>query len=293
MARAVGIHLIIATQRPSVDVITGLIKANFPARIAFAVTSQTDSRVILDVPGAERLLGRGDMLFMAPDAGKLERLQGTFLDDEEINRIVRYWKGFRTLPDRPVDARQRDARTGDEHKDVPWDTGETTGGGDPLLSDPSQSVKRALPMTPQPSIPDPRLPTTGLQQAPLFAQIEALKSADERDELFEDALRVVKETGRGSVSLLQRRLRIGYNRASRIIDQLEEAGLLGPDQGGSMGRVVYLDAEGQSAAPVAQTNQPRVVGSDESTSDEEDADVDGALEDDDPADGPRPRIWIT
>ncbi|RME50634.1 MAG: DNA translocase FtsK, partial [Caldilineae bacterium] len=97
MARAVGIHLIVATQRPSVDVITGLIKANFPARIAFAVTSQTDSRVILDVPGAERLLGRGDMLFMAPDASKLERLQGSFLSEEEIGRIVRYWKGIRSL----------------------------------------------------------------------------------------------------------------------------------------------------------------------------------------------------
>ncbi|NJN83212.1 MAG: DNA translocase FtsK, partial [Caldilineaceae bacterium] len=92
MARAVGIHLIIATQRPSVDVITGLIKANFPARIAFAVTSQIDSRVILDIPGAERLLGRGDMLFMAPDTSKLERLQGTYLHDDEITRVVRYWR---------------------------------------------------------------------------------------------------------------------------------------------------------------------------------------------------------
>ncbi len=97
MARAVGMHLIIATQRPSVDVITGLIKANFPTRIAFAVTSQTDSRVILDTPGAERLLGRGDMLFMPPDSSKLERLQGTYLNDDEINRIVRYWKGIRSL----------------------------------------------------------------------------------------------------------------------------------------------------------------------------------------------------
>src|SRR5690606_23685719 len=97
MARAVGIHLIIATQRPSVDVITGLIKANFPARIAFAVSSQVDSRVILDVPGAERLLGRGDMLFMGPDASKLERIQGTFLSDDEISRTVRYWKGIRSL----------------------------------------------------------------------------------------------------------------------------------------------------------------------------------------------------
>jgi S-DNA-T family DNA segregation ATPase FtsK/SpoIIIE len=94
MGRAVGIHLIISTQRTSVDVITGLIKASFPARIAFAVTSQIDSRVILDIPGAERLLGRGDMLFFPPDANRLERLQGAFIDDEEINRIVYYWKTY-------------------------------------------------------------------------------------------------------------------------------------------------------------------------------------------------------
>ncbi len=95
MSRATGIHLILATQRPSVDVVTGLIKANFPARIAFAVTSQIDSRVILDTPGAEALLGRGDMLFMRPDSSKLERLQGCFVSDGELEKLVRYWKGVR------------------------------------------------------------------------------------------------------------------------------------------------------------------------------------------------------
>ncbi len=92
MARATGIHLIISTQRPSVDVVTGLIKANFPARIAFAVASSVDSRVILDQPGAEKLLGRGDMLFQSPDAAAPLRMQGVFVSDEEINRITRYWK---------------------------------------------------------------------------------------------------------------------------------------------------------------------------------------------------------
>ena len=95
MSRATGIHLVLATQRPSVDVITGLIKANFPARIAFAVTSQIDSRVILDGPGAEKLLGRGDMLFMAPDSAKLARIQGCFVSDKEIERIVEFWKSGR------------------------------------------------------------------------------------------------------------------------------------------------------------------------------------------------------
>jgi len=99
MARATGIHLIIATQRPSVDVVTGLIKANFPTRIAFAVTSQIDSRVILDSPGAEKLLGQGDMLYMASDSSKLARLQGCYVSDEEINNIVTFWRS--TVP-KPV-----------------------------------------------------------------------------------------------------------------------------------------------------------------------------------------------
>jgi len=101
MARATGIHLVLATQRPSTDVITGLIKANFPSRIAFAVTSQIDSRVILDTPGAERLLGRGDMLMMRPDAGKLLRVQGCFVADEEINRVVSFWKAASAGEERP------------------------------------------------------------------------------------------------------------------------------------------------------------------------------------------------
>jgi len=102
MARATGIHLILATQRPSTDVITGLIKANFPSRIAFAVTSQIDSRVILDTPGAERLLGRGDLLLMRPDVGKLQRIQGCFVADEEISQIVQFWKGVAGSELRPA-----------------------------------------------------------------------------------------------------------------------------------------------------------------------------------------------
>jgi S-DNA-T family DNA segregation ATPase FtsK/SpoIIIE len=248
MARAIGIHLIIATQRPSVDVITGLIKANFPSRIAFAVTSQTDSRVILDVPGAERLLGRGDMLFMAPDASKLERLQGTFLNDEEINRIIRYWKGFRTLDD-------RSSTTLSSGLAAPTDDLDSHASGrsadrSSLFDDAGKSS----------------LPATGLSQPPLLDlpildQVKAMQAADGRDEFFEEAVRIVRETGRGSVSLLQRKLRIGYNRASRLVDQLEEAGVLGPDQGGAAGREVMgrelTDEEEETAG---EPLQPRIIG---------------------------------
>lgn len=233
MARAVGIHLIIATQRPSVDVITGLIKANFPARIAFAVTSQTDSRVILDVPGAERLLGRGDMLFMAPDASKLERLQGTFTHDDEINQLVRYWKGIRSLD------------TPSPILDAPEDSEAAA------LDASSAMAEIALPPLPEASNrrPAASAPLTGLSQAPLFEEIEALRKVDARDELFTAAVRAVEEEGRGSISLLQRKLRIGYNRAARLVEQLEEAGILGPDAGGTAGRPLLTGAPPDMAEP--------------------------------------------
>ena len=233
MARAVGIHVIIATQRPSVDVITGLIKANFPSRIAFAVSSQIDSRVILDEPGAERLLGRGDMLYRPPDAGRPERVQGTYLNDEEINRVVRYWKGIRSL-----DGGQADSSTS------VLDTGDAQ----PLAS--SDVVLPALqPMSSR----DPGAPGQPL----LFAEIEEMKAHDARDELFDEAVRVVESAGRGSVSLLQRKLRIGYSRASRLVDQMEEAGVLGPDQGGNHGRSVLTQSASTPGTPPAPP--PRII----------------------------------
>jgi S-DNA-T family DNA segregation ATPase FtsK/SpoIIIE len=170
MARATGIHLIIATQRPSVDVLTGLIKANFPARIAFAVASQIDSRVILDAPGAERLLGRGDMLFQPPDAAKPIRVQGTFVDDPDIERIVSHWRQ---------------------------------------------------------EIPEP-------QYEPDWVNVPVYKpdsDEDGSDPLMEQALAVVEEHGTISTSMLQRKLRIGYNRAARLVEQLEEEGIIGPSEG--------------------------------------------------------------
>ena len=270
MARAIGIHLIIATQRPSVDVITGLIKANFPSRIAFAVTSQTDSRVILDVPGAERLLGRGDMLFMAPDASKLERIQGTFLHEDEINKLVRHWKGIRQLNNdaftQPL-FEEPGAGVESASSSLPPSTPiNRAAAGDsasPVSAAPRPDLRGA------PSRPPMTTPSTGNvidqmrkvpgssqtrygappEQGSLFEEIEQMKAEDARDELFEEAIRTVRENGRGSVSLLQRKLRIGYNRASRLVDQLEEAGILGPDAGGTSGREVLTP---QSA--------PRIIG---------------------------------
>ncbi len=178
LARATGIHLIIATQRPSADVITGLIKANFPARIAFAVASNMDSRVILDQPGAERLLGRGDMLFQAPDAPAPVRLQGAYVSEEEVSRLARFWQAQSSAngaPERP----------------------------DKALYTSSSS----LPLT----------------QEPLWKELQ--KDPDE-DPLTEEALRIIRKEGRASVSMLQRKLRIGYTRSSRLVEKLEEQGII-------------------------------------------------------------------
>ena len=246
MARAVGIHLIIATQRPSVDVITGLIKANFPARIAFAVTSQIDSRVVLDVPGAESLLGRGDMLFMVPDASKLERLQGAFLDDPETNRIVRYWQNYHKLETYI----QGHGENEEESEPLPLLTPPAS-----LLEERAENGAEGAPQGDEPEpLPLPeqddesihkRAPMPagdfGLPKRPADA---AAAQANARDELFDEAVQVVSEAGRGSLTILQRKLRVGYNRASRLVEQLEAAGILGPDRGRSQGREVYLqDAE--------------------------------------------------
>jgi S-DNA-T family DNA segregation ATPase FtsK/SpoIIIE len=228
MARAVGIHLVIATQRPSVDVVTGLIKANFPARIAFAVTSQIDSRVILDTPGAEQLLGRGDMLYMAPDASKLQRLQGCFVSDRETARLVSYWKGARTLgPElEPLDPSM-----------VVADADASDG-----LSAPALSGRTPAPSTD--TLEPPWLPGQETLQQPLWDQVAAAEqAASGRDDLYAQAVEEVRRSGRASVSLLQRRLRVGYSRAARLIDELEANGVIGPDQGGSRGREVRSGGE--------------------------------------------------
>ncbi len=188
LARATGIHMILATQRPSVDVVTGLIKANFPARIAFAVASNTDSRVILDQPGAERLLGRGDMLFQAPDAPAPVRLQGVFVSDIEINRLVEYWRTLAGTAGSPYAA-----------------------AGTPNMS--ADILPAGIP----------------LKQVPMFEDITAVQG----DPLLNDAIDICRREGRCSVSMLQRKLRIGYTRSARLVDTMAEKGIVGSPEPGT------------------------------------------------------------
>jgi S-DNA-T family DNA segregation ATPase FtsK/SpoIIIE len=183
-ARATGIHLILATQRPSVNVVTGLIKANIPSRIAFSMASQIDSRTVLDAPGAEDLIGRGDMLFQPSDAPKPTRMQGVFVSDREINAVVTHW---------------RDQGLPDYQLGIVASAERSSGGG-----------------------------------------TDRGRDDEPADRLFDEAVQVVAEHDRASASLLQRRLRIGYARAARIIDQLEEKGYIGSFDG-STARVVNRD----------------------------------------------------
>ena len=196
LARATGIHLVISTQRPSVDVVTGLIKANFPARIAFAVASGVDSRVILDQLGAERLLGRGDMLFQAPDAPAPIRIQSAFVSDAEINRLASYWRRFTVSTNSP------------ERPDMPA----------------AFATNKGVP----------------LKQAPLWEEMEEEQDLDSR---FDEAISIIKEEGQASISMLQRKMRIGYTRAARIVDKMEEKGLVSEPDPRTQIREVLIDEE--------------------------------------------------
>ncbi len=180
LSRAVGIHLILATQRPSVDVITGVIKANFPSRISFKVASKVDSRTVLDANGADKLLGKGDMLFMRPGESKLIRAQGSLLKDSEIERVVNFIK------------------------------------------------EQAEPV---------------FEEAILKEQVKTMNFPErEKDELFEEATRLILESNQASVSILQRRLMLGYARAARLIDSMEQEGIVGPYQG-SKPRKILVDRQ--------------------------------------------------
>jgi DNA segregation ATPase FtsK/SpoIIIE, S-DNA-T family len=183
MSRAVGIHLIVATQRPSVDVITGVIKANFPARMAFQVATKVDSRTILDMNGAEKLLGKGDMLFLPPGSPEAIRIHNAYIGLEEIEKIIDHINHQPPFPKQPLPA----------FVDEETASREGLGGG-------------------------------------------------KRDPLFDQAMRIVVRTQQGSVSILQRRLKVGYSRAARLIDELEDAGVVGSFEG-SKAREVMMQPE--------------------------------------------------
>jgi S-DNA-T family DNA segregation ATPase FtsK/SpoIIIE len=184
MARAAGMHMILATQRPSVDVLTGLIKANFPTRISFKVASKIDSRTILDNSGAEHLLGAGDMLFLAPGTSTLKRIHGAYISEKETTDIVEFWKkqGSSTYDDSVVDEIERE-----------------DGGGNAA-------------------------------------------GDEEYDERYDEAVAIVTEAGQASISMVQRRMRVGYNRAARMIERMEIEGVVGPADGAKPREVIVRDS---------------------------------------------------
>ena len=193
MARAAGIHCIVATQRPSVDVITGVIKANIPARIAFQVAAKVDSRTILDAMGADKLLGKGDMLYLPPGSAKLIRAQGALITDQEIQNIVEFI-AKQGKPNYDMEIHQQ-------------------------LSKPAAS--------------------------------DVPSGIDEDEEIIQQCIEVIRSEQKASVSLLQRRLRLGYTRAARIMDELENRGIVGPGKGAEP-RDILIDLDGEGADGAGQ-----------------------------------------
>lgn len=197
MARAVGIHLVLATQRPSVDVITGLMKANIPTRVAFNVSSLVDSRVVIDTPGAEKLLGRGDMLYLPPDQAKPRRIQGPFVTEKEVQELVTFLRNQNPV----VHYTQ----------EITEQAGPSHVGGRGAISG-----------------------SGGGNQDPFFNQ----------------ALDLINQTDKASASLLQRKLNVGYARAARILDQLQEAGYVGPAEGSKPREILRRGAPSQDTQPL-------------------------------------------
>ena len=282
LARATGMHMVIATQRPSVDVVTGLIKANFPARVAFAVASSTDSRVILDATGAERLLGQGDMLYQSPDAAAPVRSQGCFVSDGELNKLIGYWQAARRfnivsaaesvqakpveIPAQPIETPPPATKSPEKPADKP-DTIEAPvvnmgkSEAAPIEEDaptvvnqktaapkskPKPKAKSARPKPPPPAKPETK-------QQPLWEALQEMENEQPQidDDLMPEAIALVRKLNKASTSLLQRRFRIGYTRAARLIDAMEEMGIIGPPTGTSKAREVMPAPGGEDGKDTA------------------------------------------
>jgi len=237
MARAVGIHLVVATQRPSVEVITGLIKANITSRIAFQVASQVDSRTVLDMGGAEKLLGLGDLLFLSAESTKPKRLQGAYVSEREVKRVVHFIKQAISSEEEEQSQEEKEASAFKGAEKTREDDGEEAKERSPAEYDkessqeePAQDKKNGL--------------TTSLTEALEKKNEEgSFGIGDSDDEMvYEEAKKLVIKTRKASASFLQRRLRLGYARAARIIDMLEERGVIGPGDG-AKAREVYIEYE--------------------------------------------------
>ncbi|MFW6286839.1 MAG: DNA translocase FtsK, partial [Candidatus Sumerlaeota bacterium] len=230
MSRAAGIHMVIATQRPSVNVLTGLIKANFPSRIAFRVSAKVDSRTILDMNGAETLLGRGDMLF-SPGGIKPMRLQGAFLSDADVEKLTDHLRA-----QKPEEIEQTDFSMviPESNGDQAADDGIVLGGH----SEDAKSGDSAGDEGARVSV-DPVKPVGQVE----FQELVLNDEVDEDEELYEKALRMILESGKPSVSMIQRRLKIGFARAGRLMDLMEERGIVGPYQGSKPRDLIVADPE--------------------------------------------------
>jgi len=205
-ARAVGMHLIVATQRPSIEVVTGLIKANFPTRIAFSVASGVNSRVILDENGAEDLLGRGDMLFLHPSKGVPQRAQGAMVSDKEIQNVMDWWA----------------QNVGSTSQSSLFDI---------ASSDVSQKS------------PEKSAEESETEEAPWEAIVQEESEKDSDEAIIQEAIALVRKQQRASASFLQRQLRIGYPKAAWLIDQLEARGVIGEAQGGGREREILPEED--------------------------------------------------
>jgi len=216
MARAVGVHLVLATQRPSVEVITGLIKANVTSRVTFQVASQVDSRTVFDAAGAEKLLGLGDMLFVSAEVAKPKRIQAPYVAEKEVKKVADFIK-----------SQAAETEAGETEEEIV----QPVGGPTALFEQPKETLEKVL--------------------ETMETEPAGLSGAE--DSLYEEAKRVVIEARKASASLLQRRLRVGYARAARLIDMLEERGVVGPADGAKP-RQVYLKLE-EPAGPAGELEE--------------------------------------